>query len=146
MKKVDFRIDIDATKEKVWQTLWDDKTYRQWTSVFSPTSHVETDWKVGSKVLFLDADRSGMVSRIEANEPNKFMSFQHLGEVKNGVEDIKSEKVKAWAGAYENYTLTEADGATKLLVELEIDEAFAPMFTEMFPKALQQVKEISERA
>jgi hypothetical protein len=26
------------------------------------------------------------------------MSFEHLGEVKDGVEDTESEKVKAWAG------------------------------------------------
>ncbi len=73
MEKQTFSTTINAPKEVVWKTLWDDETYRKWTSVFSATSYAETDWKEGSKVLFLDADGSGMVSRIEANRPNEFI-------------------------------------------------------------------------
>ena len=144
MEKINFSTSINAPKEKVWKTLWDDTTYRKWTSVFSPTSYADTDWKEGSKVLFLDGQGSGMVSKIEANRPNEFMSFKHLGEVKNGVEDTESDKVKSWAGAHENYTLKEVDGTTDLLVELDMNEEYKEMFMQMFPKALEQVKILSE--
>lgn len=144
MEKINFSISINATKEKVWKTLWDDATYRKWTSVFSPTSYADTDWKEGSKVLFLDGQGSGMVSKIEANRPGEFMSFKHLGEVKNGIEDTESDKVKSWDGAHENYTLKEADGKTELLVELDMNEEHKEMFMEIFPKALEQVKILSE--
>jgi uncharacterized protein YndB with AHSA1/START domain len=144
MEKLHFSTTINAPKEKVWKTLWDDTTYRQWTSVFSPTSYAETDWKEGSKVLFLDGQGSGMVSRIEANKPNHFMSFKHLGIVKDGKEDTESEEVKGWAGAFENYTLKDVDGKTELLVELDISEEHKDMFTGIFPKALEQVKTLSE--
>jgi hypothetical protein len=145
MEKLQFSTSINAPKEKVWESLWEDANYRKWTSVFSPTSYAQTDWKEGSKVLFLDGSGSGMVARIEANRPNEFMSFEHLGEVKDGVEDTESEKVKAWAGAHENYKLQEVNGATELLVELDINEEFKDMFSQMFPKALEQVKVLAER-
>ena len=55
MKKLNFTTKIDAPKEKVWNTLWNDATYRAWTSAFAEGSFAETDnWKEGSKVLFLD--------------------------------------------------------------------------------------------
>lgn len=144
MEKLQFSAKINAPKEKVWKTLWEDATYRKWTSVFSPTSYADTDWKEGSKVLFLDSKGDGMVSKIETNRPNELMSFKHLGEVKNGVEDTESDKVKGWAGAMENYTLKEADGLTELLVEMDMNEEYKDMFIGMFPKALEQVKVLSE--
>jgi hypothetical protein len=113
-------------------------------SVIPSTSYADTDWKEGSKVLFLDGEGSGMVSKIEANKPNEFMSFKHLGEVKNGVEDTESDKVKSWAGAFENYTLKEVDGITELIVELDMNEEYKDMFMQMFPKALEQLKILSE--
>jgi uncharacterized protein YndB with AHSA1/START domain len=144
MEKINFSISINAPKEKVWSTLWDDETYRKWTSAFSPTSYAQSDWKEGSKILFLDGQGSGMVSKIETLRPNEFMSFKHLGEVKNGVEDTESERVKAWAGGFENYTLKETDGKTELVVDLDMQEEFKDMFMQMFPKALEQVKQLSE--
>ncbi|MBA2563170.1 MAG: SRPBCC domain-containing protein [Chitinophagaceae bacterium] len=144
MQKINFSTSINSSKEKVWKTLWDDSSYRKWTSVFSESSHAVTDWKEGSKVLFLDGKGSGMVSKIEINRPNEHMSFKHMGEVKNGVEDTESDKVKGWAGAMEKYTLKEMDGITELLVELDANDDFKAYFMETFPKALEQVKLLSE--
>ncbi|MEX0968196.1 MAG: hypothetical protein WD077_13225 [Bacteroidia bacterium] len=42
-------IGINAPKEKVWNVLLQDETYRIWTSAFEPTSYAVTDWKEGSK-------------------------------------------------------------------------------------------------
>ena len=70
-----------------------------------------------------------MVSRIAVNRPNKYMSFEHLGEVNNGIEDITSEKVKGWAGAYENYTLKKVNGKTELIVDVDITEELKEMFS-----------------
>ena len=145
MEKSNFSIRINAPKEKVWKTLWDDSTYRQWTSPFMEGSYAVTDnWKEGSKVLFLAPGGSGMVSTVAANRPNEFMSFKHLGEVKDGVEDTTSEKVKAWAGAHENYTLKETGGVTELVVEMDMTDDFKDYFTKTWPVALEKVKELSE--
>lgn len=70
MERKEFRTTIDAPKEKVWQVLWNDETYPKWTAPFGEGSRAETDWKEGSKVLFLGAEGEGMVSRIAENRPN----------------------------------------------------------------------------
>lgn len=58
-----------------------------------------------------------------------------------GVEDTESEEAKKWTPAFENYTLSETDGKTKIEVDLDTNEEYA----EMWPKALEKLKEISER-
>ena len=46
MEKMNFSIDINAPKEKVWNVLWDDDSYRKWTSAFAEGSYAKTDnWK-----------------------------------------------------------------------------------------------------
>lgn len=144
MQKQTFKVLINAPREKVWNILWNDSSYRAWTSVFGPGSHAKTDWNKGSKVLFLGDNDSGMVSVIEELIPNEFMSFKHLGEIKDGVEDTESDKVKKWAGAHENYTLRNQEGKTELQVDMDINEEFAEMFGQLFPKALDKVKELAE--
>jgi len=144
MEKINFKTVINAAPEKIWKVLWDDATYRKWTSAFSEGSYAETDWKEGSKVLFLDGQGQGMVSRIAENRPNEYMSIEHLGEVKNGVEDISSDRGKEWAGAHENYTLKKVKGKTELSVDMDITEEFKEMFSQMWPKALENVKKLSE--
>jgi len=94
--------------------------------------------------LFLDGKGAGMVSKVAANKPNEYMSFKHLGEVKDGIEDTSSEKVKGWSGAMENYTLKEAGGKTELAVEMDITDDFKDFFLNTWPKALEQVKNLSE--
>ncbi len=146
MEKKEFKITINAPKEKVWKVLWDDASYRAWTKVFAEGSYAVTDnWKEGSKVLFLSADGGGMVSKVAANRPNEFMSFEHLGEVKDGVEDVSSEKVKQWAGALENYTLKDARGATELVVEMDMTDEYKDYFMQTMPKAMEQIKSLSEK-
>lgn len=144
MEKLHFNIAINAPRHRVWQILWDDTTYRQWTTVFAEGSHAESDWQEGSKILFLGPNGDGMVSRIARLVQYEYMSFEHLGEIKNGVEDLTSAETRVWAGSHENYTLSEVDGGTTLHVELEINNSFAEYFTGMFPKALEIVKNLSE--
>lgn len=146
MEKIQFSTSINAPREKVWNVLWDDDSYRNWTSAFAEGSHVQTDnWKEGSKVLFLDPNGSGMVSKVASNKPNEFMSFKHLGVVKDGIEDTGSEAVKGWAGAMENYTLTNENGKTKLVVDMDVTDDFKDYFLKTWPAALEKVKELAEK-
>lgn len=145
MEKMHFETRIQAPAEKVWKTLFEDATYRQWTSVFYPGSYAESDWKEGSKILFLSPEKNGMASRIKTMQPYKFLSFEHLGEVKNGVEDYESESVKAWTGGTENYTLQENDGVTHLSIDMDVaGDDFKTYFEKTWPNALQKVKELAE--
>lgn len=149
METFNTAIDIYAPKEKVWEVLLGSDTYRDWTNVFNPTSHYKGDWSEGSKMLFLGTDETrasegGMVSRIAKNIPYQHISIQHLGIVENGIEDTTSEKAAAWAPAFENYTLTEVDGVTELLIEQDLDAEYVEQFTDMWQQALERIKELSE--
>ncbi len=79
-----------------------------------------------------------MVSKIEKKINNEFMSFEHLGMMKDGIEDTTSEAVKEWSGAHENYTLADSNGGTKLTVEMDTNEEFYNYFKEIWPKALDK--------
>jgi hypothetical protein len=148
MEKLQFKIDINASNEKVWNTMLDDKTYRIWTEEFTPGSHYVGNWSKGSKILFLgpgaDDKVGGMVSRIKDNRLYEFISIEHLGEVLDGIEDTTSDRVKVWAGALENYTFVNKNGKTELVVDLDVNEEFKEMFEGMWPKALQKLKELCE--
>ena len=73
------------------------------------------------------------------------MSFKHLGEVMNGIEDTTSERVKVWSGSEENYTLKEAGNKTELHIDMDITEEFKDMFENIWPKALENVKQLAEQ-
>ena len=144
MTTLKFTTKINAPKEKVWETLWNDTTYRKWTAAFMEGSYAESDWKEGSKILFLDGKGDGMFSMIEKKIPNQQMSFKHLGEVQKGIEKPADEKTESWAGSKENYYLKEINGVTELNVDMDSTEEFEKYFKDTFPKALEIVKGISE--
>lgn len=149
-EKIHFSETINAPKEKVWDTMFQDITYRQWTIPFSEGSHFKGDWSKGSKILFLgpnpeNGKEGGMVSRIAENKPYEFMSVEHLGIVQDGVEDTTSEEATKWAPAFENYTFREKDGQTEVLVDMDITSDYKEAFQSMWPNALRKLKELAEK-
>lgn len=149
MQRLRFTTTINAPKEKVWKTMLEDATYRQWASAFSEGSHFEGSWEKGSEIRFLGPDPEtgelgGMYSRIHDNRLYEFVSIQHLGLILNGQVDTTSDEVKRWTPAFENYTFTETSGGTELLVEMDTNEEYAGMFQELWPQALQKLKALAE--
>lgn len=130
--------------------MLDDAPYREWTSVFSPGSHYTGDWSEGSSMTFIGPDpdtgkEMGMVSRIAENRTHEYISIEHRGMIRDGVEDTTSDEAKKWLPAFENYTFTEKDGATEVIVEMDTTDEYAEMFNDLWPKALKKLKEIAER-
>lgn len=146
MKRHRFTTDINVPREKIWQILWDKKTYSAWTSPFSEGSKMETDLQEGSRVFFLNAaGDAGMISIIEKKDEPNFISFRHIGIIKDGKEITEGKEIEKWTPSYENYTLKEKNGITQLMVDIDIDEKYKDFFYEAWPKALANVKSLSEQ-
>lgn len=147
MNNIHFSIFINATKEKVWDTMLHDVTYREWTKAFSGTSYYEGDWSEGSKILFLSTNEEGnvgggMISHIAKNIPFEYISIQHIGVIENGLEKpFNSENF-----GFENYTFKEKDGGTQLDIELtNLPDEYKEMMSSMWPKALDSLKALAEK-
>ncbi len=139
MEKLTFNIEIEAPPEKVWNVLWGEITYRQWTTAFTEGSFYEGTLEKGSLVKFFDPHQNGMYSRVEQNIPHKEMKFLHLGEIYNGTEVPRN-----WGEATEAYLLEETEDGTLLTTEIQTPEEFKSFFEEKFPDALAIVKNLSE--
>lgn len=144
-----FEITINAPVEKVYTTMIDEKSYKDWTAAFNPTSNYKGSWDKNAKILFIGTDKDGvaggMVSQIKENMPNKFISIEHLGFVKGDEEITSGAEVEGWAGALENYTFKSVNGNTLLSVDMDSNEDFKAYFSETWPKALAILKTICEK-
>lgn len=152
MKTLTYKVEINAPKEKVWDTMLGKDTYKQWTGAFHEGSDYEGSWEQGSKIRFIGPDDegkvSGMTSQIVENRPYEYVSIEHLGEIIDGKDVLDSEMAKAFAGAHENYTFTEDNGVTTVTVDLEdagMPQEMVDMFADMWPKALNKLKELCEQ-
>lgn len=152
MKKLQFKISINAPKVKVYDSMLGISTksdYEEWTSLFNPTSAYEGSWDKGSKILFTGVDskgqKGGMVSKIAANIPNQFVSIQHYGILKEDQEVTEGPEVEKWANGFENYTFEENNGVTNVTVDLDAAEDLLDYMNQTYPKALDKLKEICER-
>lgn len=152
MKKLQFKIEINARAQKVYETmlgLKDKATYEYWVSAFNPTSTYEGSWEKESKIYFVGTDengkKGGMVSEIEEHQPSKFVSIRHYGFLVGDTEVTTGEQVEKWAGGHENYTYQENNGTTTLTVDMDTIDEYLDYFEKTYPAALGRLKEISER-
>ncbi len=144
--KINFSITIDAPRQRVWDVMFDDKSYGEWTSAFSPSSTFEGDWSEGSRIRFVGKDENGnlcgMSSRIVANRKLEFVAIEHLGTISNGIDETAG--TSDWAGAREDYHFSEANGVTTVRVEQDMVAEYEAMFQEMWPNALAKLKALAE--
>ncbi len=150
MRKYTGSVTIHAPAKAVWDTVIGEETYPRWTAEFAEGSRVEGEWREGAQLRFVapseDGSMEGMVSRVAELRPYEFISIEHLGVIKGGVEDTTSEEVRDWAHAHEDYTFTEADGATEFMVEMDSTDELIEYFEETWPKALDRLRELAESA
>lgn len=152
MKKIQFKISINAPISKVYDFMLgisSKSTYEQWTALFNSTSTFDGNWNKGSKILFIGVDdkgvKGGMVSEIIENIPSRFVSIRHYGLVKGEKEITEGPDVEKWANGFENYTFDGDNGITMLTVDLDITEDFEDYMNQTYPKALDKLKEITEK-
>lgn len=138
-----FTIEINATKQKVWDTLWQDDTFREWAGVIDPGTYMVGDLKKGNEVQFISAENGyGVTSLVEKVITGEFLLLRHSADT----QDVGTrERTKEWTGGAESYTLTEKDGITSLTTIFDVPLEMEEYFTTAYPKALARVKQLAEK-
>jgi len=143
MKTLHFSIIINAPKRKVWNTLWEDKTFRDWASIIDEGLYMVGEIKEGNEVQFITSvSGDGVTSLIEKFVQGEFVSFRHMADTKDNGE---REREKEWTGGTESFSLAESDGVTTLTVNIDVPPGQEETFKVVLPKALGRVKILAEK-
>ena len=145
MKTLTFEITINAPRAVAWTNMLGAESYKAWTSQFCEGSYFVGSWDKGANIQFLAPSGDGMSAVIAENTPHEYVSIRHIGMIENGVEDTTSEKVRAWAPAYENYRFVDAPGGCRVIVTLDTASEWEQYMLDTYPKALARLKELCER-
>ncbi len=144
LNRIRFETTIQAPADVVWHHITSLDSYRQWTAAFAEGSYFQGSWEEGSRIRFLATSGDGMVSEIVESRRNEFISIRHLGFIANGMEDTTSEAVRAWAPAYENYTLQPVQGGTRVVIDQDVPAEWAEHLGQAWPKALRLLAGLCE--
>jgi hypothetical protein len=143
MRKLQFSIEIKAPRERVWNTLWEDKTFRDWANIIDEGQYMVGEMKEGNEVQFISSVSGyGVTSLIEKLALNEFVSFRQMVDTKDGG---KREREKEWTGGTESYSLAEHDAITTLTVDIDVPPGQEETFKSRLPKALERVKFLAEK-
>ncbi len=150
MNKFEREIIIQTTREKVWEAIIDDASYREWTDVFSKGSYFRGAWSEGSEIRFLAQDPSGkengLLSRIVISDYPSHILIKHIGIVSENQIDTESVSAKEWTPSYEEYFIEKIEpNQTRFRVLIDIPAGFEQEMLDSWSLALPILKAISER-
>lgn len=144
MKEMQFTTQINVSKEKVWDTLWQDETFREWAGLIDPGTYMVGELKQGNEVQFISAENGyGVTSLVAELTPNESLLLKHQADTQ---DTGKQERAQEWTGGEESYTLSDKDGVTTLTVTFGVPLEMEEYFQENYPKALDRVKTLAERS
>jgi|GEM_PF-271107 ketosteroid isomerase-like protein len=142
MKTLHFEIKIKAPRERVWNILWEDKTFRDWASIIDEGTYMIGEMKEGNEVQFISSVNGyGVTSLIEKLAPNEHVLFRQMADTKDSGE---REREKEWTGGAESYSLAENNDVTTLTADIDVPPGQEETFKVRFPKALERVKILAE--
>jgi uncharacterized protein YndB with AHSA1/START domain len=146
MKKLQFKIDIAANRQKVWDTMLKPETYKEWVQASWPGSYYEGNWKQGENLKFLSPGHGGTLATIVELRAHEFILAEHVAVIDSkGAEDRNSEEAKGWIGTTEAYTFSEKSGKTEVRIDVNTNPSWEKMFTDGWPNALGKLKEMCEK-
>lgn len=143
MNEMKFTIEINATKEKVWSTLWEDKTFREWSGLIDPGTYMVGELKEGAEVQFISAENGyGVTSYVEKLIPGEYLLLKHQADTQ---DTGTRERADEWTGGSESYLLEDKDSITILTAAFDIPPEQEEYFAKMYPKAMEKIKELAEQ-
>ncbi|MGB4944268.1 MAG: hypothetical protein WBO75_03910, partial [Trichococcus flocculiformis] len=129
--------------DKVWATLWDDATFRDWASLIDEGTYMKGIMTEGNEIQFLSSlNGYGVTSLIAKLSPNEYVLFRHNADTK---ESGQQEREKEWTGGTESYSLSEKNGVTTLIVKIEVPQEQEETFRVRLPEALECIKTLAEK-
>ncbi len=147
MKTLHFETTIDASPQKVWETMLGKDTYVKWVDAAWPGSSYHGEWKQGANIRFTGEEGGGgTLGEVTALEPYLKVAIEHVAVLlDDGSEDRESDMAKSWIGSNETYTFTPDNGSTRLDVELSIPAEWVDEFAGGWPKALAALEQLAEQ-
>ena len=144
MKELQFSVEIHATKQEVWNTLWQDQTFRDWAGLIDPGTYMVGELKEGNEVQYISAENGyGVTSLVEKCIDGEYLLLKHSADTQ---EVGTKERKKEWTGGSESYSLAETDGITTLTAAFDVPPTQEEFFTANYPMALDRVKELAEQS
>lgn len=137
-----FEIEINAPKEKVWDTLWQEETLRKWAGLLDPGTYMDGELKKGNEVQFISAEGYGVTSLVAELVPDQFILFKHRADTQDKGLHSRDDQ---WTGGEESYLLTSKGSITTLTMTFDVPPELERAMSISYPKALKRVKELSER-
>lgn len=145
MKKLDYRITINAPQEKIWEVLRSKETYSKRTKPFSENSICIWVIKEWWNLDFLDKWQWGTRVIIKELKVPELIRMEHisvLGMDWNPVPEDQQDKDRNWT--LETYILEKSWDQTIVTVEIETTEKYWDTNDDSMPKALEILKQLSE--
>jgi len=142
MNKLQFSININASKQKVWDTLWQDQTLREWANIIDEGTYMEGELKEGNEIQFISSVNGyGVTSIVEKLIPTEFLLLKHSADTQDKGQNLRDDQ---WTGGEESYSLKESDGVTSLTATFDVPPELVEYFNEAYPKAFNKIKELAE--
>jgi uncharacterized protein YndB with AHSA1/START domain len=146
MERLEYKVVISAPAKKVWETMLQEETYKQWVAKSWPGSFYEGKWAKGEKIRFIGPEGSGTLAELVEVKPYESIFARHIAVLlAGGVEDRTSEMAKGWIGITEAYKFVEQSSKTTVTVSIGTTKEWKKMFDEGWPGALEELKRIAER-
>lgn len=139
MKFLEFEIQINATPEKVWETLFTQDSYKKWASAMNEGTYFEGNWEVGSIMKFLDPQNNGMYNLVTENIRFKVLGMKHLGWILKG--ELSPQN---WEDSTLNYNLEPSENGTLLKGTVNSLDEFVEFFNSKYPQNFEHIKRLAE--
>ena len=139
MKFLEFEIQINATPEKVWETLFTHDSYKKWASAMNEGTYFEGNWEVGSIMKFLDPQNNGMYNLVTENIRFKVLGMKHLGWILKG--ELSPQN---WEDSTLNYILEPSENGTLLKGTVNSLDEFVEFFNSKYPQNFEHIKRLAE--
>src|SRR5688572_26785286 len=97
MEHLEYEVVISAPAKKVWDTMLQKESYKEWVGKGWPGSFYEGKWEQGEKIRFTGAEGGGTLAEFVEVKPYKGILARHIAVLgADGTEDRTSDMAKGW--------------------------------------------------